>query len=65
MIDRQGGQIVIECDSCGAQFEARVEGLEGDACTDWDEVWPAAKSGGWKARKIANEWLQFCPDCEP
>ena len=65
MIDRQHNQIVIECDVCENVFEARVEGLEGLSALDWDEVWPAAKSGGWKARRIADEWLHFCPDCKP
>lgn len=55
MIDRQGGKILIECDSCAEVFEGDSE--------EWSEVWPAAQWEGWKSRKIAGEWLHGCPKC--
>jgi hypothetical protein len=57
MIDQQHGHIVIECDACDSVFEGES--------TDWDVVRPDAKREGWKARKIADEWLHFCPGCKP
>jgi hypothetical protein len=57
MIDRQHNQIVIECDACENTFD-------GDSL-DWEVVWPAAKREGWKARKIADEWMHFCSECKP
>lgn len=55
MIDRQYGKIKIECDSCDEVFD-------GDS-DEFVEVWLAAKSKGWKSRKIADEWLHGCPKC--
>lgn len=56
MIDRQGGRILIECDSCDEVFE-------GEHGAEWADVWPAAKRDGWTARKIAGEFLHGCPKC--
>lgn len=56
MIDRQGGRLVIECDSCDSTFLGDSE--------EWNEVWLLAKSDGWKARKIGQEWMHACPECE-
>lgn len=56
MIDRQGGKILIECDSCDEVFE-------GDEGAEWSVVWPEAQRDGWRSRKIANEWLHGCPKC--
>ncbi|AXK79982.1 hypothetical protein DW352_05280 [Pseudolabrys taiwanensis] len=60
MIDRQGGRIVIECDSCDETFDGNS--IEGDG-DDWQEVWPAAKAEGWTSKKIGNEWVHGCPHC--
>lgn len=56
MIDRQGGRIVIECDTCDTVFE----GEKGD---EFAVVWKAAKDDGWKSRKIGDEWLHGCGKC--
>lgn len=56
MIDRQGGKILIECDSCDQVFE----GERGD---EFPVVWTCAKAAGWKSRKIRDEWLHGCPKC--
>lgn len=55
MIDRQGGRILVECDSCD-------EVLDTDTA-DFDAAREAMKREGWRARKIANEWLHGCPKC--
>lgn len=56
MIDRQGGKIVLECDSCAETFD-------GDDGAEWKDVWAAAKRDGWRTREIAREWLHGCPRC--
>lgn len=56
-IDKQHGRIMIECDSCNEVFT-------GGADVEWEETWAAAKHDGWKARKIAGEWLRSCPACK-
>ncbi len=63
MIDRQkGDNIVIECDSCPATFDAVHEGL-GIGSSNFSIVWGAAKDEGWRARKIGQDWVHGCPKC--
>lgn len=56
MIDRQGGKVLIECDSCDEVFS----GEPGD---EFKDVWNSAKREGWRTRQIAGEWLHGCPKC--
>ena len=56
MIDRQGGKILIECDSCDEVFE-------GDEGAEFADVWAAAKREGFSTTKIAGEWLHGCAKC--
>lgn len=56
MIDRQGGKIVWECDSCDATFEW-------DDPDDFQGGWNSAKRDGWRAKKIGDEWVHGCPRC--
>jgi hypothetical protein len=56
VIDRQGGRIVLECDSCDEVFE-------GEEDAEWAEVWSEAKRQGWRSKKIADEWVHGCPRC--
>jgi hypothetical protein len=56
MIDRQGGKILIECDSCDEVFE-------GGPGEEFAQVWASAKRDGWSTRKIADEWLHGCGKC--
>jgi len=56
MIDRQGGKILFECDSCDDVFE-------GGEDEEFASAWARAKGEGWKAMKIADEWLHGCPRC--
>jgi uncharacterized C2H2 Zn-finger protein len=55
MIDRQGGKILVECDSCD-------EVLETDTA-DFAEARALMQREEWKVRKIAGEWLHGCPKC--
>ena len=56
MIDRQGGKVLIECDSCDEVFE----GEPGD---EFSVVWKAAKDDGWRTKKIGDEWVHGCERC--
>lgn len=56
MIDRQGGKILIECDSCSDVFS-------GDDGDEFAVVWAEAKRDGWRTKKIADEWVHGCPKC--
>lgn len=55
MIDRQGGKILIECDSCDQVLDTGTG--------DFDEARLMMKREEWSVRKIANEWLHGCPKC--
>ena len=57
MIDHQHGRIQLECDSCDTVTES-------DRDQEFAEFWAEAKRGGWKTRKIANEWVHSCPKCK-
>ena len=56
MIDRQGRQILIECDSCDEVFR-------GEEGAEWAEVWAAARREGWKSKKIGKDWVHGCGRC--
>ncbi len=58
MIDRNGGCVIIQCDTCTEYFE-------GDPEEAFASVWDAATDAGWHVRKFGGEWLHSCPDCEP
>lgn len=55
MIDRQGGKILVECDSCD-------EVLDTDT-GEFAEALQRMRREDWSARKIAGEWLHGCPNC--
>jgi hypothetical protein len=55
MIDRQGGRILVECDSCSEVLDTET--------ADFEEARGLMRTEGWKVRKIANEWLHGCPKC--
>ena len=56
MIDRQGGQIVFECDSCDETLETGTE--------EFRDAWAHAQREGWRAKKIGTVWTHACPGCE-
>jgi hypothetical protein len=55
VIDRQHGNVIIECDSCEKTFTLDTD--------DFDTTWSAAKRDGWRTRKIGEEWVHGCPKC--
>lgn len=55
MIDRQGGDLVFECDSCNEVLESGT--------SDFNSVWNRAKREGWRAKKLGNDWVHACPQC--
>lgn len=56
MLDRQGGTIHFECDSCDATLDSETN--------DFDDARTHMKSEGWRAVKLGNKWLHFCQDCD-
>lgn len=49
------GEVVFECDTCGETF-----GYDGP---DFARVWSAAKREGWTARKVGQDWVHKCNEC--
>ena len=56
MLDRQHGDIVIECDSCDEILETET--------SDFGSALNLMKREGWRARKIGEDWCHFCSKCE-
>ena len=56
MIDRQNGDLVFECDSCGEVLQTET--------SDFNSAWNQAKRDGWRARKVGTEWAHECPNCK-
>jgi hypothetical protein len=56
MIDRQGLKILFGCDSCDEIFESEDR-------EEFTSAWDRAKRGGWKAKKIGEEWVHGRPQC--
>ena len=44
VIDRQGGQIVFECDSCDETLETGT--------AEFRDAWSLAKREGWRSKKL-------------
>jgi hypothetical protein len=51
MLDRQHGDIVWECDACGAALETET--------SDFDSARNLLRREGWKIRKQGDEWMYF------
>jgi Fe2+ or Zn2+ uptake regulation protein len=49
------GPITFCCDECGECDETR--------CSDFASAMLKAKSHGWKARKVGEDWNHYCKDC--
>lgn len=45
----------VECDKCSHQEE-----LEGDYMSCIEEM----KSNGWKIKKLNDEWVHYCTECQ-
>jgi len=55
--ERQYGDHIFTCDSCGEVFT-------GD--DDFTGSWQGAKDEGWSCRKIGEDWVHFCSEeCLP
>lgn len=55
MIDRQHGQLIVECDSCGAVLDTRTSAF--------DETRAVMRQHDWKVRQIGRDWIHGCPSC--
>ncbi len=55
MIDRQNGNLVFECDTCGETFES--------AASDFNSAWNQAKRDGWWVKKFGQDWIHSCFKC--
>lgn len=55
MIERHGGKIIIECDSCPETFDSEE--------TEFAVAWSEAKSKGWRTKRIGKDWVHGCPRC--
>lgn len=51
------GEIICECDHCG-----ETELIEFEDGPDFKEAQNELKNLGWIARRIDNEWYDFCQD---
>ena len=57
-IERGNGPVTIECDTEGCDAE-----FNGERGAPMSDVWKLASAAGWRATKIAGEWLHGCPKC--
>lgn len=55
MIDRDGGDIVVHCDTCPDELETGTP--------DWGEAMLEMKSAGWISVKLGDEWTHKCNAC--
>ncbi len=61
MIRRDKGEIIFECDECGADFPGGT--------AEFYEVLQDLKAAGWRIRKVEDEddgettWEHYCADC--
>lgn len=56
MLDRQGGEIIFECEGCSDTLETGER--------DFSEAKAVLDTEGWRARKLGSDWLHYCPGCK-
>ena len=56
MMDKQKGNYVFECDTCGEVFDSKT--------SDFDLAQLKRKEAGWTAFKEKEEWKHNCPKCK-
>jgi uncharacterized protein (DUF983 family) len=56
MLDRQHGDVVFECDACGTTLETET--------SDFGSARNLLRREGWRARKLGDGWMHFCPKCD-
>jgi hypothetical protein len=55
MIERDGGYIIFECDSCSEELETNAD--------EWKDAMAYFRSMGWRSVNIDDEWMHLCPLC--
>jgi hypothetical protein len=55
MLDRQKGNIVIQCDGCDDVIETNQ--------ADFGVAMNMLRRAGWRARKSDGEWKHYCTEC--
>jgi hypothetical protein len=55
-VERQGGAIGFQCDSCPEFFESEER--------DFNAALSEAKGAGWRAYPVGGVWCHACPDCK-
>lgn len=57
-VSREQGIVVFQCDGkrCAEIYEADTK--------DFNEALNEFRETGWVTRKIGNDWLHVCPDCQ-
>lgn len=55
MIDRQGGKIIVECDSCDEVLETET--------AEFTEARAIMQREGWKVRQLGKAWIHGYPGC--
>lgn len=56
MIERQSGELIVECDSCSEVLETETD--------DFSEALADMRAQSWTSKKIGGEWLHLCPACQ-
>lgn len=55
MIDRNGGVVVVHCDTCPEEVNTEE--------TVFSLALAGAKRDGWRAFLVGDEWCHACPAC--
>lgn len=55
MLERQHGEIVVECDTCDATLATDT--------ADFDEARDLLKAERWRTYKEGDVWCHACPGC--
>lgn len=55
MMDKQKGDFVFECDSCGQSLETEQ--------ADFNTAINMMRRAGWTARKHGKDWVHGCDGC--
>lgn len=55
MLDRQFGNIIVECDSCPEVLLTHVP--------EFEDARKVMQRNNWKVRRIGKDWIHGCPKC--
>jgi len=56
MVHRIHGLVTFECDTCGQQLDTETR--------DWNVALTQMRESGWSARKIGQDWIHACDECQ-